>query len=141
VPVGVPDAQGHRVPGGVAAHPDRQAAAPGPGRGRAGEAGATAMNRLARQIVIVDGVRTPFLKAGTVARELPAYELGRQALVALMAKLNLKPDAVDEVVIGCVGNPPEAANVARVIALRAGVDRRIPARTVSRNCASGMESI
>jgi len=99
------------------------------------------MTELAKQMVIVDGVRTPFVKAGTVARELPAVELGRQALVALMAKLNLKPDAVDEVVIGCVGTPSDAANIARVIALRAGIDRSIPARTVSRNCASGMESI
>ncbi len=93
------------------------------------------------RIVIVDGVRTPFLKAGTVARELPAYELGRQALVALQARMNLKPDAVDEVIMGCVGNPAEAANVARVVALRAGIAQSVPARTVSRNCASGMEAI
>lgn len=99
------------------------------------------MTGLAKQIVIVDGVRTPFVKAGTVARELPAVELGRQALVALQAKLNLKADAVDEVVMGCVGAPSDATNIARVIALRAGIDRRIPARTVARNCASGMESI
>ncbi len=99
------------------------------------------MNHNGKRIVVVDGVRTPFLKAGSVAREVPAYELGRQAVVALLNKLNLKPNVVDEVVIGCVGNPPEAANVARVIALRAGLDQSTPARTVSRNCASGMEAI
>ena len=96
---------------------------------------------MAARIALVAGVRTPFLKAGSVARELPAYELGRQALVALQARLNLKAGTVDEVVFGCVANPPNAANVARVIALRAGLDRAIPARTVSRNCASGMEAI
>jgi len=89
------------------------------------------MNHNGKRIVVVDGVRTPFLKAGSVAREVPAYELGRQAVVALLNKLNLKPNVVDEVVIGCVGNPPEAANEARVIALRAGLDQSTPARTVS----------
>src|SRR5688572_29223855 len=94
-----------------------------------------------KRIAIVEGVRTPFVKAGSVARELPAYELGRQALAALVAKLDLDAAKVDDVALGCVGNPPEAANVARVAALRAGIPESVPARTLSRNCASGMESI
>jgi acetyl-CoA C-acetyltransferase/acetyl-CoA acyltransferase len=48
---------------------------------------------------------------------------------------------VDEVIFGCVAQPVDAANVARVIALRAGVPESVPASTVQRNCASGCEAV
>jgi len=48
---------------------------------------------------------------------------------------------VDEVVLGCAGPEPREANVARVAALRAGIPHHVPAVTVMRNCASGMESL
>src|SRR6266852_8231998 len=95
------------------------------------------MNRL----VIVDGVRTPFSKAGTELASLGADELGRIAVNALLAKTALDPALVDEVIFGCVAQPVDAANVARVIALRAGIPESVPALTVQRNCASGCEAI
>jgi acetyl-CoA acetyltransferase family protein len=93
------------------------------------------------RLVIVDGIRTPFAKMGTEFAALPADELGRMAVDALLTRTGIDPAIVDEVIIGCVGQPIEAANVSRVIALRAGIPRHVPAITVSRNCASGMEAI
>jgi acetyl-CoA C-acetyltransferase/acetyl-CoA acyltransferase len=95
----------------------------------------------AAPIWILAGIRTPFCKADGVLRETPAYELGRMALSELLAREDLDPGRVDEVVLGNCGQPPEAANVARVTALRAGLPESVPAATVHRNCASGMESV
>ena len=92
-------------------------------------------------LYIVDGVRTPFAKMGTTLAACDATELGRTATAAVLARTALDPAMIDEVVFGCVGNPVDAANVARVIALRAGVPESVPAITVSRNCASGFEAI
>jgi acetyl-CoA C-acetyltransferase/acetyl-CoA acyltransferase len=93
------------------------------------------------RLAIVDGVRTPFCKMGTGLASLPADELGRITVSALLAKTGLGPALVDEVIIGCVCQPFDAANIARVIALRAGIPESVPAATVNRNCASGMESL
>lgn len=92
-------------------------------------------------LYIVAGVRTPFARMGTVLADCDATELGRTAVAALLAQTGLDPALIDEVVFGCVGNPIDAANVGRVIALRAGVPEQVPAITVSRNCASGFEAV
>jgi acetyl-CoA C-acetyltransferase/acetyl-CoA acyltransferase len=92
-------------------------------------------------LYIVDGLRTPFTRMGTTLAGCGADELGRTAAAALLARTGLDPALIDEVVVGCVGNPAEAANVGRVIALRAGVPESVPAITVSRNCASGFEAV
>src|ERR1041384_68468 len=93
------------------------------------------------RLVIVGGVRTPFTKAGTGLAALGADELGRIAVNALLTRTGLDPALVDEVIFGCVAQPVDAANVARVIALRAGIPESVPAITVQRNCASGCEAI
>src|SRR5258707_14678955 len=93
------------------------------------------------RLVIVDGVRTPFCKAGTDLASLGADELGRIAVNALLTRTGLDPALVDEVIFGCVAQPMDAANVARVIALRAGIPESVPASTVQRNCASGCEAL
>ncbi|MBU6409376.1 MAG: thiolase family protein [Verrucomicrobia bacterium] len=93
------------------------------------------------QLVIVDGVRTPFCKTGTDLAPFGAEELGRMAVNALLVRTGMDPAIVDEVIFGCVAQPVDAANVARVIALRAGIPRAVPAMTVHRNCASGCEAI
>jgi acetyl-CoA C-acetyltransferase/acetyl-CoA acyltransferase len=94
----------------------------------------------APRLVIVDGVRTPFYKMGTDLARLGADELGRIAVNALLTRTGIDPAIVDEVIFGCVAQPADAANVARVIALRAGIPDHVPAMTVHRNCASGMEA-
>lgn len=93
------------------------------------------------RIAIVDGVRTPFCKAGTVLKDVNAVSLARHSMRSLIDRLNLDVDAIDEVIIGCVGQPVDAQNIARAAALLAGVPERVPAVTVHRNCASGLESI
>src|SRR2546421_4238994 len=93
------------------------------------------------RLVIVDGVRTPFSKAGTELAALGADELGRIAVNALLARTGLDPALVDEVIFGCVAQPADATNLARVIALRAGIPESVPAVTVQRNCASGCEAV
>ena len=95
----------------------------------------------AERLVIVDGVRTPFCKMGTDLARLGADELGRIAVNALLTRTGLDPHRIDEVIFGCVGQPADAANVARVIALRAGIPEHVPAITVHRNCASGCEAV
>ena len=93
------------------------------------------------RLVIIEGVRTPFSKMGTDLARLGPEELGRIAVNALLTKTGLNPALIDEVIFGCVGQPADAANVARVIALRAGIPEHVPAFTVHRNCASGCEAV
>src|SRR5205809_4637861 len=93
------------------------------------------------RLVIIDGLRSPFSKMGTDLARLGADELGRVAVNALLARTALDPGLFDEVIFGCVGQPADAGNVARVIALRAGIPQHVPAVTVHRNCASGFEAI
>lgn len=99
------------------------------------------MEKSAKDVVIVDGVRTPFAKAGTKFKNTHAAELGQVALQELIARTNLDTDRIDEVIVGCVGNPSDAVNIGRVVALRAGVPLQTSAHTVHRNCASALESI
>jgi len=91
--------------------------------------------------VIVDGIRTPFVKAGGPLTDVPAPELGRLAVRELLDRINLDPAEVDELIAGNVASPTDSANLARVIALRCGMSRASIAHTVNRNCASGMESV
>ena len=88
------------------------------------------------RLVIVDGIRTPFCKMGSDLARMGADELGRVAVNALLTRTGLDPELVDEVIFGCVSQPADSANVARVIALRSGIPQHVPAVTVHRNCAS-----
>ena len=90
---------------------------------------------------ILAATRTPFCKMGTDLADLTADDLGRAAASALLTKTGIDPAELSEVIFGCVAQPSEAANIARIIALRSGVPQHVPAMTVHRNCASGMEAI
>lgn len=91
--------------------------------------------------VIVGGVRTPFVRAGDKLRHTPTPELGRICTQELLMRYDVKPDTVDELVCGNVGTPPDATNVGRVISLLSGIPNSVIAHTISRNCASGMDSV
>jgi acetyl-CoA acyltransferase len=93
------------------------------------------------RVAIVSGVRTPFAKAGTKLKDCSAVHLGVTAVREAMARQELSPDEIDEVVLGNAGTPADAANISRVVALRAGLPESTPAYTVHRNCASAMEAI
>ncbi|AZZ36971.1 acetyl-CoA C-acyltransferase [Bdellovibrio sp. qaytius] len=94
-----------------------------------------------RDVVIVEGVRTPFAKAGTKLKTVHAAKLGQSAMKELIARTNLDVNIVDEVIIGNTGSPSDAVNIARVVALNAGLPQKTSAVTVHRNCASALESI
>jgi acetyl-CoA C-acetyltransferase/acetyl-CoA acyltransferase len=92
-------------------------------------------------IYIVDGIRTPFAKAGSSLADVEAVQLGKTVGSQLITRSGIDPSRIEEVIFGCVSQPPDAANVARVIALRAGIPDSVPAITVHRNCASGFEAV
>lgn len=92
-------------------------------------------------LYIVDGARTPFSKIGTELAHADAVELGRTVAAAVLARTGLDPAQIDEVIFGCVGQPIDAVNISRVIAIRSGVPAHVPAMTVHRNCASGFEAV
>ena len=94
-----------------------------------------------KNIYLVEGTRTPFCKMGSNFANTSASELGVSATKALFAKMDLDPNLIDESVMGCVCQPADTANITRVVALKAGVPKSVPAYTVHRNCASGFESI
>ncbi|MBL8012678.1 MAG: thiolase family protein [Candidatus Omnitrophica bacterium] len=93
------------------------------------------------RIAIIDGIRTPFCKMGTAFNFTSAQELGRIVTRELLERTGVDAKVIDEVIFGCVGQPADAANIARVIALLSGIPKTTPAFTVHRNCASGLESV
>jgi len=90
---------------------------------------------------IVDGTRLPLAKAGGRLSKLSAGDLGTAVVKGLLARSGIDPSIIDEVIMGCVCQPAEESNLARVISLRSGIPQSVPARTVHRNCASGFEAI
>ena len=96
---------------------------------------------MTRAAYILNGARTPFSKIGTDLKAVSATDLGRAAAVEAMARSHVEPGEIDQAIFGNIATPPDAANIGRVIALRAGIPKERPAHSVSRNCASGIESI
>lgn len=94
-----------------------------------------------RDVYIVDGARTPFLKAKGKPGVFSAADLAVSAGRELLARYDFSPTEIDEVIVGCVMPSPDEANIARVIALRLGCGKSVPAWTVQRNCASGMQAL
>jgi len=94
-----------------------------------------------RSVVIVDGVRTPQANLGGVLKDMSAQKLGELVVRALLERTKLDGRQIQEVVFGCVGQQSDAPNIARVIALMANLAIHIPAFTVQRNCASGLQAI
>ena len=75
------------------------------------------------EVWVVDGLRTPFAKSGAQLKDMKALALGVPLLRDLIYRTGIKPSEIDEVVIGNTGSPEDAANIARVIALEAGVPK------------------
>ena len=92
-------------------------------------------------LALVAGCRSPFCKAGSDLRGATAADLATHVLREVLDRTGLNPADVDEVILGCAGPDSREANVARVAALRAGLPESVPAVTVQRNCASGMEAL
>lgn len=101
----------------------------------------TKHNANTRPVYIVDGARTPFLKARDKQGPFSASDLAVLAGQQLLKHYALSPTDINEVVLGCVMPSPDEANIARIVALRLGCGKTVPAWTVQRNCASGMQAL
>ena len=93
------------------------------------------------RIAIIDGLRSPVAKANGKLNDVSADTLGAIITKELVLRNNLKYEQFNEVIIGNVAQPANSANIARVMAIKAGFPQSTPAYTVHRNCASGMQSI
>jgi len=89
----------------------------------------------------VDGSRTPQLKAKGKPGPFSAANLALSCGRPLLARQPFEPSDLDEVILGCVMPGPDEANIGRVVALRLGCGNHVPAWTVQRNCASGMQAL
>lgn len=94
-----------------------------------------------KSVVIVDGARTPVGNHGGALRDVTAPVLAQTALKGVLDRTKIDPASIDEVILGCIAQPSEAPNIARVAALMAGIPKEVPAYTVARNCDSGMDAI
>ncbi len=94
-----------------------------------------------RSVYVIDGCRTPFLKAAGAPGPFAAVDLAVAAGRPLLARQPFAPGDFDEVILGCVGPAVEEANIGRVASLRLGCGQATPAWTVARNCASGMQAL
>ena len=92
-----------------------------------------------KDVMIVAGARTPIGNFGGALKDIPAQKLGELVVREVLSRASLDPQLVDEVIFGCVGQPSDAYNIARVIALMAGLPVRTPAYSVQRNCSSGLQ--
>mgnify|MGYP000847552282 FL=1 len=93
------------------------------------------------RIAIIDGLRSPIAKANGKLNDVNADTLGAIITKELILRNNLDYKEFDEVIMGNVAQPGNTANIARVMAIKAGFAQSTPAYTVHRNCASGMQSI
>src|SRR6266542_3289479 len=94
-----------------------------------------------QSIHVVDGTRTPFLKARNRPGPFSASDLATEAGRALLLRQSFAPPQLDEVILGCAAPSPDEVNIGRVVALRMGCGLKVPGWTVMRNCASGMQAL
>ena len=94
-----------------------------------------------RTTYIIDGGRTPFLKARNKPGPFAASDLATAAGRAVLNRQAFEPSVLDEVILGCAAPSVDEVNIGRVVALRMGCGQKVPGWTVMRNCASGMQSL
>lgn len=94
-----------------------------------------------QEVVIVSAVRTAVGKMGGTLKDLQPDILGKIVIEAAVNNAQIEPAAIDEVIFGHVKQSADVPNVARVAALRAGIPVDVPAYTVMRQCASGLQAV
>jgi acetyl-CoA C-acetyltransferase len=99
------------------------------------------MAGFAKPIYVIDGARTPFLKAKGRPGPFSAGDLATQAGRALLMRQKFAPGQLCEVILGCAAPSVDEVNIGRVVALRLGCGQKVPGWTVMRNCASGMQAL
>jgi acetyl-CoA C-acetyltransferase len=91
--------------------------------------------------VILSACRTPIGSFGGAFKDLSAVDLGAIVIRETIARANVKPADVDDVIMGCVLQAGAGMNVARQAALKAGVPVDVPGETVNRVCGSGLQAV
>lgn len=94
-----------------------------------------------RRVAVIDGVRTPFARAGSALQAMSPAELGTVAVRELLHRSGIDPREVQELVFGTVVPSIQAPNVAREVGLAAGLPASAPAYTVGRACASSSQAV
>ncbi|MFV9473024.1 acetyl-CoA C-acetyltransferase [Advenella sp. RU8] len=94
-----------------------------------------------KPVYIIDGARTPFLKARNALGPFSASDLAVQTSRSLLLRQSFGATELDEVIAGCASPSADETNIGRVIGLRVGSGHKVPAWTVMRNCASGMQAL
>lgn len=94
-----------------------------------------------KEVVIIGGVRTPIGSFGGALASFTAPELGAAAISGVLKKFGVKPDDVDEVIMGNVLSAGVGQAPARQAALKAGLSDKTPATTINKVCASGMKAV
>lgn len=98
-------------------------------------------DKTGHNVVLVDGVRTPFLLSGTSYSKLMPHELARQSLLSLLQKTKLDKEVIDYITYGTVIQEVKTSNIAREAALSAGFSNKTPAHTVTMACISSNAAI
>ena len=93
------------------------------------------------EVVLVSGARTAIGRMGGVFQSTSASDLAAAVFKAAIERAGIRPDQVDQVILGCVGQVMEDAYVSRHAAVKAGIPIEAPAYNVSRICGSGLEAI
>ncbi len=91
--------------------------------------------------VILSACRTPIGSFGGALKDLSASDLGAIAIREAIARAGVEPNAVGDVIMGCVLQAGAGMNVARQAALKAGLPVEVPAETVNRVCGSGLQAV
>jgi acetyl-CoA acetyltransferase family protein len=95
-----------------------------------------------REAVIVEGVRTPVGRKNGLLKDIRADDLAAEALKALVKRAGLKPEMIDDVILGCVSQIGEqTGDIARVAALIAGFPIEVPGTTIDRQCGSSQQAV
>ena len=94
-----------------------------------------------RDVVIASAARTPVGSFGGGLKDIPAVELGKIAVMEALKRGGVKPEMVEEVILGCVLTAGQGQNPARQILIRAGIPKEIPGTTINKVCASGLKSV
>jgi len=99
------------------------------------------VTRQGDRIAIVSGLRTPFARQATAFHGIPAIELGKMVVSELLARSEIPPEAIEQLVFGQVVQMPEAPNIAREIVLGTGMNIHTDAYSVSRACATSFQAV
>ena len=94
-----------------------------------------------RDVVIASAARTAVGSFGGGLKDLPAVELGTIAVMEALKRGGVKPELVEEVILGCVLTAGQGQNPTRQVLIRAGIPKEVPGTTINKVCASGLKSV